>query len=143
TTEVLWTAGPRKHAQQPDQHRKVLGTRHAFAALGVEEARLLGQAAKAWHPDPSLLEQRLSRKRCRASDRKWQAQLPATGAVARKRRSPSRRVTPTRSRYSHSGTAYLRVVPSRSRISATVMPAPDWSLSLSSRRISASTSACR
>ena len=40
------------------------------------------------------------------------------------RRSPSRRVRPTRSRYSHSGTAYFRVVPSRSRISATVSPRP-------------------
>ena len=40
------------------------------------------------------------------------------------RRSPSRRVTPTRSRYSHIGTANLRVVPSRSRISATVAPGP-------------------
>src|SRR5207248_5659286 len=34
-----------------------------------------------------------------------------TAGAGRKRRSPSRRVTPTRSRYSHSGTAYLRVVP--------------------------------
>src|SRR6266849_4424213 len=62
---------------------------------------------------------------------------------ARNLKSPSRRVTPTRSRYSHSGTAYLRVVPRRSRISATVRPEPPASFSERSRRISASVSVCR
>src|SRR5262249_16888404 len=56
---------------------------------------------------------------------------------------PPRLVPPTRSRYSQIGTAYLRVVPSRSRISATVAPGPCDSRSATRRRISASTSACR
>src|SRR4029078_255799 len=43
-------------------------------------------------------------------------------ALARERKSRPRRVRPMRSRYSHSGTAYLRVVPRMSRISATVIP---------------------
>jgi hypothetical protein len=59
------------------------------------------------------------------------------------RKSPSRLVTPARSRYSHSGTANLRVVPSRSRISATVKPAPTASFWVMIRRISASASAWR
>src|SRR6266851_1789236 len=76
---------------------------------------------------------------------------------ARNLKSPSRRVTPARSRYSHRGTAYLRVVPRRSRISATVrppltLPSPSGgrgedegmaSFSVRSRRISASVSVCR
>lgn len=62
---------------------------------------------------------------------------------ASKRRSPSRRVRPTRSRYSQMGTANLRVVPSRSRISATVRPVPSASLSATRLRNSASASLCR
>src|SRR5215510_4179147 len=69
---------------------------------------------------------------------------PADGSgPADTRRSPSRRVTPARSRYSQSGTAYFRVVPSRSRISATVSPGPALSRSRIMRRISASVSLCR
>ena len=59
------------------------------------------------------------------------------------RKSPARFVRPTRSRYSHTGTAYLRVVPNRSRISATVAPVPLRKRSVTRRRISASASALR
>src|SRR5262249_14343423 len=69
---------------------------------------------------------------------------PWPQAPASTRKSPSRLVTPTRSRYSQSGTAYLRVVPSKSRISATVTPGPPpASRSWMRRRMSASTLTCR
>ena len=42
------------------------------------------------------------------------------GVGPRVRTSPWRRVAPVRSSHSHNGTAYFRVVPSRSRIAATV-----------------------
>ena len=45
--------------------------------------------------------------------------------------------------YSHNGMANLRVVPSRSRISAAVTGGPPVSFSVTRRRISASASACR
>src|SRR5207244_3081174 len=69
--------------------------------------------------------------------------LSATLVGARTRRSPSRHVRPMRSRCSHSGMAYLRVVPSRSRISATSKPGPPDSFSVISFRMPASTSACK
>ena len=67
----------------------------------------------------------------------------AAGTGPSRRTSPSRRVKPMRSRYSPIGTAYFRVVPSRSRSSAIVMAEPSASRSLTRRRSSRSTSVSR
>ena len=113
----------------------------AVDQLPIEEREVVGlvfyhgwtqeQIAELFQVDERTIRRRWSSacKKIRASAGAGFREGLNDQRVASTRRSPSRRVSPTRSRYSQIGTANLRVVPSRSRISATVAPGPDCSRS--------------
>ena len=92
------------------------GRRYEIAELFQVDERTI---RRRWASACKKIREMRRRRTCE------QASEPSTLESARTRKSPSRRVNPTRSRYSQIGTANLRVVPSRSRISATVAPGPD------------------
>src|SRR5262249_48283809 len=135
--DVFWQTGRRSLEPGSEDARSIgrLVDRYGVAYLLVEDrpysnaaadplARFVseqaGRVRRVWgKPGAVIVYEIVSPSTRRAS-----AQAPGAWDSPSLRRSPSRRVTPTRSRYSPIGTANLRVVPRRSRSSAIVRLEP-------------------